>query len=131
MSKKKKSKAPAASLVWFEIPADKTGRAQKFYSALFGWQIQPIPGMKDYSHIDTGGADASPDGAVMERMHPGHTFTPYISVASVTRAMARAKKLGGKICSPKTAVPTMGYFAICQDPEKNTFAFWEVNPKAK
>ena len=131
MSTQKKKKAPAASLVWFEIPADKTGRAQKFYSSLFGWKIQPIPGMKDYSHIDTGGADASPDGAVMARMHPGHTFTPYIFVASVARAMKRVKKLGGKICKPKTVVPRMGYFSLCQDTEKNVFALWEMNPKAK
>jgi len=25
----------------------------------------------------------------------------------------------------------MGYFAICQDTENNTFAIWEMNPKAK
>jgi predicted enzyme related to lactoylglutathione lyase len=25
----------------------------------------------------------------------------------------------------------MGYFAICQDTEENTFAIWEMNPKAK
>jgi len=131
MSKKTKKKTPAASLVWFEIPADKTGRVQKFYSSLFGWKIQPMPVMPGYSHIDTGGPDASPDGAVMQRMHPGHTFTPYFFVPSVTRAMARAKKLGGKICQPKTAVPTMGYFSVCQDTEKNVFAFWELNPKAK
>jgi predicted enzyme related to lactoylglutathione lyase len=25
----------------------------------------------------------------------------------------------------------MGYFAICQDTEENTFALWEMNPKAR
>jgi len=25
----------------------------------------------------------------------------------------------------KTAVPQMGYFAVCQDPENNTFALWK------
>ena len=131
MSTKKKSQAPAASLCWFEIPADKTARAQKFYNKLFGWKISPIPGMKDYSHIDTGGADASPDGAVMERTHKGHTITPYIFVASVTRAMAKVKRLGGKIIRSKTPVPTMGYFAICQDTEKNVFALWQLSKNAK
>jgi len=32
---------------------------------------------------------------------------------------------------PKTAVPQMGFFAVCQDQENNTFALWEINPKAK
>ena len=125
---KKKS---AASIVWFEIPADNNERAKKFYSSLFGWKITPFPGMPDYEHIDTGGADASPDGGLMKRMHPTHTITTYISVPSVTRFMAKVEKLGGTICKPKTAVPQMGYFAICQDTESNAFAIWEVNPKAK
>jgi len=128
MSKKKKS---AASLVWFEIPADDTARAKQFYGKLFGWQINPLPNMADYSHMDTGGADASPDGGLMKRMHPAHTITTYFSVPSVTKFMAKVEKLGGSICKPKTAVPSMGYFAICQDTEKNTFAIWEMNPKAK
>jgi predicted enzyme related to lactoylglutathione lyase len=32
---------------------------------------------------------------------------------------------------PKTAVPEMGFFAICTDTENNTFAVWEMNRKAK
>jgi len=128
--KRKKSEAPAASLVWFEIPADKTGRAQTFYSELFGWKIQPFPAMPDYSHINTGGADASPDGGLMGRMHPEHTITVYFRVASVARAMAKIKRLGGKIVRPKTPIPGAGYFALCRDTEKNTFAVWE-SPSGK
>ena len=129
MSKAKKK--TAANIIWFEIPADKPERAKKFYGKLFGWKINPFPGMPDYQHIDTGGADASPDGGLMKRMHPAHTITTYINVPSVTKAMAKVKKLGGKICRPKTAVPQMGYFAICLDTEKNAFAVWEINMKAK
>jgi predicted enzyme related to lactoylglutathione lyase len=129
MSKTKKI-APA-SIIWFEIPADKPERAKKFYSKLFGWKISPFPTMPDYQHIDTGGADASPDGGLMKRMHPGHTITQYVLVPSVTKHMAKVKKLGGSICKPKTAVPQMGYFAICKDTENNAFAIWEINPKAK
>jgi predicted enzyme related to lactoylglutathione lyase len=32
---------------------------------------------------------------------------------------------------PKTAVPQMGYFVICNDTEGNAFAVWEINPKAR
>jgi Predicted enzyme related to lactoylglutathione lyase len=124
-------KKPAANIVWFEIPADKPERARKFYRALFGWKINAFPGMEDYWHIETGGPDASPDGGMMKRMHPDHTITQYVLVPSVNRFAAKVEKLGGKICKPKTAVPRMGYFAICQDTENNTFAIWETNPKAK
>src|SRR5205807_1530898 len=52
---------------WFEIPADDVERAKKFYGDLFGWKINPFPGGGDYWHIDTGGADESPDGALKGR----------------------------------------------------------------
>ena len=131
MSKSKK--ATPASIVWFEIPADNVERARKFYGALFGWKIEKFQGaaVDDYWHIDTGGADASPDGGLMKRMHPDHTITTYVLVPSVTKHMAKVEKLGGSICKPKTAVPGGGYFAICTDTENNTFAIWEKNPKAK
>jgi uncharacterized protein len=126
-----KTKKTAASLVWFEIPADNPTRAKAFYNQLFGWKMNPLPHMADYWHMDTGGPEASPDGGLMKRMHPDHTITNYIKVPSVTRFMAKVQKLGGSICKPKTAVPGMGYLAICQDTENNTFALWEMNPKAK
>jgi len=129
MSKSKKK--AAASIVWFEIAADKPERAKAFYSKLFGWKINPFPGMPDYQHIDTGGPDASPDGALMTRNHPGQTITNYVIVPSTTKFMAKVEKLGGKVCTSRMAVPTMGYFAVCQDTEGNTFALWERNEKAK
>ena len=127
MSKKKITH----NLVWFEVPADDTARAKQFYSKLFGWKINALPHMEEYSHLDTGGPDASPDGGMMKRMHPAHTITTYFSVPSITKFVAKIEKLGGTVCKPKTAVPGMGYFAICTDTEKNTFAIWEMNPKAK
>jgi len=124
-SRKSKNTKVPASLVWFEIPADDLKRAQKFYSSLFGWKIKAFPNMDDYWHIDSGGADASPDGAIMKKMSPQHPVTNYIMVDSVSRASAKVEKLGGKIHKPKTAVPGMGYFAICVDTENNVFALWE------
>ena len=134
MAAKNKTKTKlAANIVWFEIPADDLARAKKFYSALFGWKIQPFPNspMTDYEHIDTGGPDASPDGGLMKRICTEQQITNYINVPSVTKFAAKIEKLGGSICKPKCAVPGMGYFAICADTENNTFAIWETNPKAK
>ena len=126
-------KSNVASLVWFEIPADDVARAKKFYSTLFGWNINPFPNspVGQYEHIDTGGPDATPDGGLMKRMHSEQQITQYISVPSITEFAARVEKLGGSICKPKTAIPGMGYFAICKDTENNTFAIWEMNEQAK
>ena len=43
----------------------------------------------------------------------------------------KVKKLGRQVVVPKTAIPGMGYFAVCLDPENNGFGLWEDNPKAK
>ena len=129
--KKSKKNAFPHNLVWFEIPADDPARAQKFYGSLFGWKISAFPGMNDYWHIETGGKEDSPDGGLMVRKHPGQPITNYVLVPSVLRFMAKVKKLGGEVCLGKTAVPGMGYLAICKDTEENTFALWEMNQKAK
>ena len=121
-----------ANIVWFEVPADDVGRARNFYSELFGWKADKMPGPMDYWHFDTGGPDAAPDGGVMKRQNPGQRgITNYISVASVNEWATKVQKLGGQVCMPKTAVPNMGYFAICQDTEGNMFGIWEHDPNAK
>jgi predicted enzyme related to lactoylglutathione lyase len=124
-------KKTAASIVWFEIAADDVGSAKTFYGALFGWKIKSLPGVKDYWHIDTGGGEGTPDGGLMARCHPQQAITNYVNVASVDKFMAKVVKLGGKVCSPKMTVPGKGYFAMCADTERNTFAIWEMNPNAK
>ena len=116
-----------SSIVHFEIPADDIQRAKAFYSNLFGWKIEGIPGM-DYAMIDVFGA---PGGGMMKRMHPEQQITDYIGVPSVDEYAAKVEKLGGKIIVPKKAVPGMGYFIICMDTENNAFGIWEMSPTAK
>ena len=120
-----------SSIVWFEIPADSPERATAFYSNLFGWKINPFPGNSDYLHIDTGGADNSPDGAMKRRKDPHEPVVNYVGVDSVDMFADKIARLGGKICMAKTVVPQMGYFAVCQDTEGNTFGIWESDPNAK
>jgi predicted enzyme related to lactoylglutathione lyase len=127
----KSEKKQAASLVWFGIPADNPERAKTFYSNLFGWKINPVPGGDDYWYIDTGGADDTPDGGLKKRERPQEPITNYVSVDSVAEYSKKIEKLGGKICMRKTAVSQMGYFAVCQDTERNTFGIWESDADAK
>ena len=129
--RKEKAGRPASSICWFEIPADDPERAKKFYGSLFGWKIEKFPVVADYWHIDTGNGDRTRDGGLMTRKHPDQPITNYIAVSSVDESAAKVKKLGGTICKPKTAVPQMGYFAICRDTEGNEFALWEANEGAK
>jgi len=128
---RKSEKKQDASIVWFEIPADNPERAKAFYGNLFGWKINPFPGNGDYWHIDTGGADDTPDGALKRRKQAHEPVVNYVGVDSVDKFADRIAKLGGKIFMSKTAVPQMGYFAVCQDTEGNAFGIWQSDPNAK
>ncbi len=120
----------------FEIPADDIERAQKFYGELFGWKIEKITGPTpmDYWLITTSAEKAEVGvlgGGMMKRQTPEQQITIYINVPSVAEYVDKVTKLGGKVVFPKTAVPGMGYFAGCIDPENNGFGLWEINPQAQ
>jgi predicted enzyme related to lactoylglutathione lyase len=124
------------SVCHFEIPADDVERAQKFYRELFGWKIEKFmgPTPMEYWSIMTSaekGETGALGGGMMKRQAPQQQITIYIEVPSVDAYVDKVKKLGGQVCFPKTAVPGMGYFAICLDLENNGFGIWEVNPQAK
>jgi len=118
-----------ATVVHFEIPADDVQRVNNFYTKLFGWKIEEMKGM-DYWIITTSG-ECPVNGGVMKRQSPQQGITNYIDIASVSEHSALVEKLGGKIIVPKTAVPGMGYFAVCLDTENNAFGLWEMNKDAK
>ena len=123
-------------VVHFEIPADDVGRAQKFYGELFGWKIEKFTGpspmpywsiMIDGVKCEQGGLG----GGMMQRQDPQQQITIYIDVPTVDEYVDKVARLGGQVVVPKMAIPGMGYFAVCLDPENNGFGLWEDNPQAK
>jgi predicted enzyme related to lactoylglutathione lyase len=115
----------AHTIVHFEVPADDVGRAQKFYGDLFGWTFQDVG--NDYHLIQTGG---EPGGGMMRRMAPEQPITNYIGVENIDEYAKKAQSLGAKPLMPKTAVPSMGWFAQFQDTEGNLFALWQEDAGA-
>ena len=70
-------------------------------------------------------------GGMSKRAMPQQQITNFIDVKSVDEYTSKAEKLGGKVAVPKTAVPGMGYYAVCIDTENNSFGIFESNQKAK
>ena len=124
-----------ATVVHFEIPADDVARARKFYGELFGWKIEKFTGdtPMEYWMINTGREEGQMgvDGGMLKREMPQQHTIMYIDVPSVDEATAKVKSLGGQLVVPKMAIPGMGYFAVCLDPENNGFGLWENNPQAQ
>jgi len=131
------------TIVHFQIPADDIERSKKFYNDLFGWKFEkfsPPPGSEaipeemEYwliSTVDNKGNKAV-GGGMMKRQSPQQQgITNYFDVKSVQEYSAKVEKLGGKVISPRTPVPGMGYFAVCTDSENNGFGIFESDETAK
>jgi predicted enzyme related to lactoylglutathione lyase len=80
----------------------------------------------------TTGADGVPgiNGGLMQKGNVS-TTTNTIGVESVDNAIVTVTGAGGKLIMPKTAIPTVGYFAYCQDTEGNLFGVMQSDPNAK
>ena len=122
----------AHPIVHFEIPAEDMERLKQFYSQLLGWKFEAPPGMPTYMMITTAekGEGMGIDGGLMKKMMPQQTVINYALVESVAEYSEKVKQLGGKVVVPKSAVPKMGYFAVCLDPEGNQIGLWEMDEKA-
>ena len=117
------------TIVHFEIPADDVEKLRKFYSLLFGWKIELMPGQIEYYGIwtvpvDDKGMPLRPgvNGGMMKKQNPEHKAVNYIQVESVDEYMKKIESLGGRIVVPKMEVPGIGWWALALDPEGNQFA---------
>ena len=120
---------PVPRVIHFEIPADDPSRAVKFYEKVFGWKIGKW-GPIDY-WLATTGPDNEPgiNGAIMSK-ETQRTTVNTINVSSVDEYAKKIVDAGGKVLTPRTAIPGVGYFSYCVDTEGNVFGIMENDPKA-
>lgn len=122
-----------ATFVHFDMGADDPGRAQTFYSELFGWKFTPLPGPEPYYLVETSDLEGHPGigGGMSKRTEKGQGILNYIGVASIDASLEKLQQLGGRIILPKQEVPGYGWLAVCADTEQNAFGlFEEINPGA-
>ena len=119
------------SIVHFELAADDVQKLADFYRGVFDWKIEKAPasGM-EYWMINTGEGEDGPNGGMMKKMMPSSGILDYFAVESVDEFSKKVTSQGGQVVMGKQAVPQMGWFAVCQDPEGNAFALWEMDTNA-
>jgi predicted enzyme related to lactoylglutathione lyase len=111
-------------VIHFEIVGKDGPALQKFYSDLFGWNLDTNnPGGYGMSSANqTGvvvGVGASPDGS------SGHV-TGYVAVADVDAALARATELGGRVIMPKYSPGPGAVLGLLADPEGHVLGVTEL-----
>jgi predicted enzyme related to lactoylglutathione lyase len=114
----------------FEIPVDDPDRAEKFYTAVFGWTFERYPGAPSYYGMATTG-DSEPgiNGALFQRGDDSET-TLTMSVDSIDDATASIVSAGGQVEQEKMPIPSMGWFAVCKDTEGNKIGLFTNDPNA-
>ena len=120
------------SVAHFEIYTDDNDTLAKFYTSLFDWAIQPMPGM-NYSWVKTiatndKGMPTEPggiNGGLMNRTADTPTPVVTIGVVSIDESLKKVEAGGGSTVQPRTEIPEMGAFAYFKDSEGNVVGLWE------
>jgi predicted enzyme related to lactoylglutathione lyase len=112
-------------VIHFEVSAEDTERASRFYQSVFGWHIEKWDGPRDYRLVSTGG-DEQPgiNGGIFKRDGPVN-YVNTIDVPSVDEFVKKITEQGGREVVPRMRIPGVGDLVYCQDTEGNVFGILE------
>ncbi len=116
----------ANPFVHVELATNDVARAREFYTALFDWKLEEVPGM-DYTLINVGEGTG---GGMMKNPVPDlpSHWLAYVLVGDAVASTEKARALGAKICKEVTEIPGIGWFSVITDPTGATLALWQMNP---
>lgn len=120
----------AGSFCWNELATSDSEACRKFYTELLGWTPHAMDvGGVNYTVFKSGDKQI---GGMMQMdaawgAMPSHWMS-YISVDDVDGLVARVESLGGKTCVPPSDIPTVGRFAVINDPSGATFSILKLIP---
>jgi len=124
---------PAARgrFVWHELATTDTKAAAAFYTKVMGWKTQAWE--QDPSYVMWLTADGPVGGLMVlpaeaKAMGAPPHWMPYIGVPDIEVTSWDADRLGARVLVPVTQIPTMGRFAVLQDPQGAVFAIYQPAP---
>ena len=111
--------------VWHELMTTDPQAAKAFYTAVIGWGTKEWDGPQPYTmwtwgESQMGGLIELPKEAQDMGVRP--YWLAYIGTPDVDATVARATELGATTLMPPKDIPTIGRFAILQDPQGASFA---------
>ena len=119
---------PRGRFVWYELNTSDPSAAQSFYTQLTGWTTkagdaggQPYPEWVN-GEISIGGVMQLPEEAKQQGAPPH--WLGYVAVPSVDETLAQAEGLGAKKLMGPMDIPTVGRFAVIQDPQGAVLAIY-------
>lgn len=111
------------SFIHIELQTQDLASAKSFYTALFDWRIEDVPGMQ-YAMIEVGEGTG---GGMMQAKspHAPSQWIPFIEVEDVPETTERVRALGGTILKEPSEVAGYGWYSVMLDPAGATFGIWK------
>lgn len=123
--------APRLSVCWNELISADIAASTAFYTEVFGWRAEVRsmgPGF-DYTIFKT------PEGmqvaGLMQAPPPHDEMTAWLAhvyVDDLTATLEKAKSLGAKLHAEPKTIPTVGSFALLEDPNGAYFHAFQPDP---
>ena len=117
---------PQGTFSWLDLSTDDHEGAKRFYSELFGWEIEDMPAGDDmtYSMARIDGKDVAAvfkgDGTL-----PVH-WNSYVTVDDLDAWPEKVKAAGGEVMAEPFDVMDAGRMAVIQDPTGAFLNLWEA-----
>ena len=104
------------AMTWNDLLTSDVEGAREFYSALFGWSVDPVPESGGRYWVIRG-LDGS-NGGMMPLPTQGIPpfWQPYFAVESLETAQAKVHDLGGRLLTEPMAVPSGAFVAVLDPP---------------
>lgn len=104
---------------WNELMTTDVAGAKRFYSEMFGWEMQDekTPDMI-YTMLKTGDKEVGGMMAIpTEAKGAPPSWGAYVTVNDVDQQIIQVEKLGGQIILQPKDIPNVGRFAVISDPQ--------------
>lgn len=118
---------------WHELMTPDPAAAQAFYGELFGWRFETMNMGQGPYHVVKVGADDAIGGIMApppEAKGAPPAWAAYVTVTDCDATAAKCTALGGKVCVGPTDIPTVGRFAMLQDPQGATICVIAYTPRS-
>ena len=111
------------ALVWNEAAVGDPAAAHAFYSAVFGFEWDAMPGMETYATFRTGDRPLGGMGGIQPGLPTG--WATCFAVSSADGAVGTVESRGGTVLQPAEDTE-FGRFAVVEDPWGAPFSVMEV-----
>ena len=115
----------ASHVTHWEIMGEDGDGLKAFYSDVFGWSLELVPGFDSYYTVsgDEVGGSGGAVGKGSDDMP--HYLTIYFGVDDIDEHLSKIEAAGGTTIVPRTEVPDTVIFAMFADPAGNVIGLTE------